>query len=261
MSYLKKTSDEEVRKMSVLLCGRNKTWKTTLASQFPKPLIINTDPNIAALEDLNIPMFNIERMTEENKKDKDKLLSFKDVRKIIVNLRDKDGPFYDELKEEGYEPETIVLDSISSLSDLMESEIMVSPPITDKGVEGGQRNDALQLQDYNRVQRRLFGVLDLFRNLPYHKVATCWLDLSTDDRNRIVEQPAATGSKLGPKIPHFFNEIYLLTRDDKENFGDVTLSVVPTRTASFPGSLKKGLRKVKTIKNPTYEKIMEAYHE
>lgn len=234
-------------KVKALLVGRAKTGKTTFAGTFPKPFFINTDKGMVSLKGKNIPYITIERMTEENKKNPDYLTRWLDVRQILVDLKMQEGEYWEGLAS--YKPETIVLDSISALSDLMEAEIICDPP------DKKDRSDTLFLSDYNIIQRRMFSLIDLLRELPYHVIATSGIDVSQDELGRMLENPSATGNKLGPKIPHFFDEVYY-HEYDKDN---KVWTLTPVQSKRFPhGGSRVGLE-MKTYNNPSFDMFKKFY--
>lgn len=242
-SLIKFSSDNEFDK--VLCCGRSKTGKTFFACSYPKPFVINVDKGLATVRDKKIPYIDIERMTEDNMNDRDSLCRYTDILQIIKDIKYKEGKYWDMLEAEGYVPETIVLDSISAMSDLFEAEITTKPP------DGKARNETLQIQDYNLIQRRIFSLIDICREMPYHFVATTGIEVKQNERGSFLENPLATGSKLGPQIPHFFDEIYYHEYDPESNVWTLT----PVQSKRFPhAGTRKGLE-MTVYKNPTYEKI------
>jgi hypothetical protein len=229
----------------VLSCGRAKTGKTFFACSYPKPFVINCDKGLATVRDKKIPYVTVERMDDENKNDRDRLTRYKDLLQIVRDLKYQEGKYWDMLEEAKYVPETIVLDSLSAMSDLMEAEVMISPP------DGKDRKEQLQIQDYGLIQRRIFGLVDILRESPYHVVCTIGIDLRQSDTGSFLDQPLATGSKLGPQLPHFFDEVYLHEYDrDKEQW---TLTPVQSKRFPFAGS-RKGLD-MKMFYNPTFDKL------
>lgn len=238
----------KIDNIKALLVGRSGTGKTHFSGSFPKPFFINTDKGMATLMDKNIPFVTIERMTEDNRNDENALTSWKDVWDVVQGFKTKSGAIYEELKKAGYIPETIVLDSISSLSDLLEVEVIVNPP------DKKDRSDTLFLSDYNIIQRRLYSILDALRELDTHVVATAGIDLSQDEVGRMLENPAATGNKLGPRIPHFFDEVYYHSYDDKAKVWRLT----PIQTSRFPHAKSRLGLEFQPIDNPTFEKVTKA---
>lgn len=246
---LKWTNDVEVMKQRILLCGRAKTGKTFLAATWPKPLFINSDKGTATLRDKQIPFWDVDRPTESNK-----IRPYKMVRKMLQNLRNQEGPYWDELSEAGYIPETIVLDSLTALSDIFEAEVTMFPP------DGKDRDEALQIQDYNIIQRRLFALIDIGREMPYHFIVTAGIDMDKDDMGKVIENPAATGNKLGARVPHFFDEVYVLEKvggDEKEK--EAFWSLTPMQTRRFQHSGSRWGLPYQKYKNPTYEKLAKWY--
>ena len=229
----------------VLSCGRAKTGKTFFACSYPKPFVINCDKGLATIRDKDIPYIDIERMTDDNKNDRDVLNRYKDVLQVIKDIKYQEGTYWDMLKKIKYMPETIVLDSLSALSDLMEAEIMISPP------DKRDRNEQLQIQDYGLIGRRIFGLVDILREAPYHIVCTIGLDLKQSDTGSFLDQPMATGSKLGPQLPHFFDEVYLHEYDkDKEQW-----TLTPQQSKRFPFAGSRNGLEMKPFYNPTYDKL------
>lgn len=245
-SIIKMSSDNPYDR--VFSCGRAKSGKTYFACTYPKPLVINTDKGLATVRDKNIPYIDIVRMTEENKNDRDVLCRYSDVLQIIKDLKYQEGKYWEEMESVGYVPETIIIDSISAMSDLMEAEIIIKPP------DGKGRNEILQIQDYNLIQRRMLSIIDMCREMPYHFVATAGLDLKQDERGAFLDNPLATGAKLGPQIPHYFDEVYLHEYDrDKKKW-----TLTPMQSKRFPyAGTRKGLKMV-TFDNPTYEDLKGA---
>jgi hypothetical protein len=172
----------------------------------------------------------------------------------MQNLRNQEGEYWEELQEAGYVPETVVLDSLTALSDIFEAEITMYPP------DGKDRDEALQIQDYNIIQRRLFALLDIGREMPYHFIVTAGVDLDKDALGKMIENPAATGNKLGARVPHFFDEVYLLEKEggDEKN-PDVHWLLTPAQTKRFFHSGSRWGLPIQYYKNPTYEKLSKYY--
>lgn len=244
---IKWTDTDAVKYKRILLCGPSKTGKTYFAGSFPKPIIINTDKGTATLSDLHAPYFDIEWPTAKNKS-----RPWLEVRKILKSMQNREGSYWDELVEAGYEPETVVLDSISALSDMMEEEIILYPP------DGKEREETLWISDYNIIGRRLLGIVDLAKELPYNFIATAGVDRVKDDVGAILEAPMASGNKLGPRIPHAFDDVYLteMVGGDKE---DAFWSLTPLQSKRFNFSGSRLGLPMKKFKNPTYEKLRKYY--
>lgn len=244
---IKFTDDEKTMYYKILCVGRTKTGKTFFAGSFPRPFVINTDKGLATLKSKNIPYLTIERMTAENMGNDSILSSWVEVRQILNDLRYQEGKYWEAVEK--YKPGTIILDSVSALSDLMEAEVIANPP------DKKDRSDTLFLSDYNIIQRRLFSILDMFRELPYHVVATAGIDITQDEMQRILENPHATGSKLGPQIPHFFDEVYYHEYNKEKKVWTLT----PVATKRFPhGGSRYGLE-MTVFENPTFDKMKKYF--
>lgn len=229
----------------VLCCGRAKTGKTYFACSYPKPFVLNFDKGLATVRDKNIPYIDVVRMTDDNKRDRSVLCRYKDILQVIRDIKYQEGDYWDMLKKAKYVPETIVLDSLSAMSDLMEAEIMLNPP------DNKPRNEALQIQDYGLIQRRIFGLIDIAREMDYHFICTIGIELRQDEMNTFLENPLATGAKLGPQLPHFFDEVYYHEYDRKKEVWTLT----PMQSKRFPhAGTRKGLN-MRTYENPTYSQL------
>jgi len=215
------TDDEGANFVHICLSGKPKTGKTTFMGSAPNPFVINTDKGLTTLNDLHVPYITIERVTKEDNDATE--TAFLKVRSIIMQFKRGIGPVVDALNKAKYEPKTLCIDSGSALSDLFEVDVVLFPP------DEKDREDTLQIQDYNTIQRRMFQILDLARELPMNLIVSFGLDVLQDDMNRIIENPSATGNKLGPKIPHFFDEVYVTSFDKEEE----KFIISPSQTRRF----------------------------
>jgi hypothetical protein len=228
------------------LCGKAKKGKTYFAGTCPHPFFLDTDQGTLTVSDNHIPKMKFTREKFASGEQ-----GYMTVNKAIGDLREKDGPVWEALEKANYVPKTVVLDSASALSDLMEVELIAHPP-TEKGRDG----TTLQLQDYNIIQRRLFGIIDNLRSIPYIVVVTMGIDIELDDMNRLIENPSATGKKLGPKIPHFFDDIFKCDYDTKKEVW--TMSPVATRSFEHAGSRKSAIP-MKVFENPSWDTFSKYY--
>jgi len=238
----------------VLLCGKSGTGKTTFACTYPNPFVLDFDKGLATVRNKNIPRIKFIRMTGDNKNSKgigedgSIVCSYKNVLATIRDFIYREGEIWEAIADQDIKVETLILDSLTSLSDLFESEIVVRD-------EGSKvpRNGSLQLQDYNLIQRRLFSVIDILRELDYNFICTAGIQIDKDEQTgRFLEDPMMTGSKLGPRIPYLFDEVYLHTYDEKANKWYVTGT--QTRTFNHAKS-RTGLPYGEKFENPTYDKL------
>jgi hypothetical protein len=240
------TDNEEVNHPRILLCGKPKKGKTHFIGTCPKPFIIDTDHGTLSIAQKHIPRYKLYRHKFESGDQ-----SYMTVNNIIADLREKRGPVWEALEQAKYVPETIALDSASALSDLMEVGIVNHPP-------NGKDRDGitLTLPDYNIIQRRLFGIIDNLKSLPYMVVVTMGIDVELDEFNRLIESPSATGRKLGPKLPHFFDDIFKCDYDEKKEVW--TMSPVATKQFEHAGTRNEGIP-LKVYENPSWDTFSKYY--
>ena len=173
---------------STLLAGPSGSGKTTLASTWPKPLVIDTDHGLRSIVNKDA------RVIELKAGDR----AYSTVLDVIGALRDGASAFSGNNR-----PKTLIVDSLTALSTLMEIEIITYPP------DGKDRQETLFLSDYNLIKQRL--MLALIRQMldlkDIYVVATCGLVFQTDDLGRLIEVPAMTGQKIGPVISHEFDAV------------------------------------------------------
>lgn len=236
------TNDEIRRKAKVMVVGEAKTGKTTFGCTFPGVVIFDTDRGTSVAKDRKIPTLTITPI--EGKKDRETHLVMLD---IIHQIKAKEGEYYEHLTKGKYKIETIFLDSGSMLSDLLEVDATLKPR------DGKNRDGALQLQDYNWIQRRLYQIIRDLAALPYNFVASFGVDHRQDKQGRAKEHPAATGQKLGPQLPHFFDDVLRFYYDDRK--GKFMCSPEPTRTFGHAGSRLHV--PMKEYENATYETFEE----
>lgn len=248
-----KWTEPGTKGVRILTCGKAKSGKTFFAGTFPKPFLIDTDQGALTLinEGIKIPYEEIPRPDETMNRSKDRPYLL--VRSIINQFINGKGPLIDELNEIGYVPETLILDSLSAFSDKVEQEVVLFPP--DKDSKAASKNDEMRIQDYNTVQRRILNTLEMTKYLPINFVATVGIEYTTDDKNIMWENPLMTGRKLGPQVPHYFDDVYLQWYDRKKN----KYILSPFQTATFRHSGSRAHVPLDEYENATYEKFKKYY--
>lgn len=243
------TGDKDSSFVRVCLCGKPKTGKTYFMATSPSPFFIDTDKGLMTLVGMkvNAPAYRLERVSAGTNRESD--TAFLQIRSILAQLKNGSGPVISALKKAKYEPKTLCIDSGSALSDLFEVDVINFPP------DGKDRSDTLQLQDYNVIQRRMFQIIDMARELPMNLIVSFGLDILQDESNRMVNNPSATGNKLGPKIPHFFDEVYL-TWYDRE---DGAYYLTPQQNRSFPHAGSRFQVPPEDFKNPKWKDFLKYY--
>lgn len=230
------TNDKQHRHANVMVLGAAKSGKTTFGCTFPGVVILDTDLGTSVARDKKIPSLTITPI--EDKKGRETHLVLND---ILSGFRKKSGELYTFLGD--YKVKTIFLDSGSMLSDLLEVDATIKPR------DGKPRDGTLQLQDYNWIQRRLYQIIRDFAALPYNFVVSFGIDQRQDSAGRLKENPAATGQKLGPQLPHFFDDVLRFYYDPSGK--RFMCSPVPSRTFEHAGSRLHV--PMKEYSNATYE--------
>lgn len=237
--------------VKALLCGPPKTGKTTFACSWPDVLVIDADGGMKSVRGQKIPTFPL---SYERFKDGYRYADgpkaggpqgWMYVLQMLKNLEDQEGPFWDAL--DGYEPKTLVIDMLTSLSDLMIAEVIANPP-------DGKKRDNLQLQDYNLLQNRLYDIVNTALGLPMHVLCISGLEVIQDDAGRIKLQPNLVGKALGSKIAHKFDEVYEHGYDSKED--SYYVNTIPTRYFQDAGSRWKIKER---ISDPSYKKMSKYF--
>ena len=255
--YSTSLSDQASPYVRALSVGYSKVGKTHFALTFPNPVIANADAGLAT----NIPVnckvdpcvFSFVRWSEELL-DTD-LWQWQDLHQLVLELKYQKGPFWDEIKSYGYTPETFIIDSGTSFSDLFAYQITLEDEHKDKS---GKHMETLQLQDYNLIMQRFFVILDVVKTLPMHVVMTCEMADKQDNMQRRYQQPAMTGQALGNRLPHYFDEIYIHYNEiEKDGSTHFYLTPCPDRGFEHAGS-RKGIP-LMPHENPSFKNFEKYY--
>lgn len=170
------TKDIEVAniRLKVLVYGTSGSGKTTFAGTFPKPYFFDTDFGMLTLRGRDIEYDSYDSWVEMKSK-LDKMLA-------------KETEF-----------ETIVIDSITSVQDLMLAAIMA---------ENNQKEP--RLHEWGVLVERLRGLFfKLKRDRRYHVVVTAHEELVKDEESGgIMFQPLIVGKKMPQQMPAFSDEVY-----------------------------------------------------
>ena len=106
-------------KVRALFYGPTGCGKTTLAATFPNPFFIDTDKGGKVLNDQHIPFISLERGEK----------IYKPIIGILNKIKNNEKPF-DEIKVE-----TLVIDSLTALADLILVESMKYPQTSNMRVK------------------------------------------------------------------------------------------------------------------------------
>jgi hypothetical protein len=222
-------SSEASTTVNIILAGKPKVGKTTLAGDFPNPVIFDFEQGIRSVKSKKIPVVSFERRTH----------GYDDVLRYLRLFRDGEGIF----KGLSPKPKTIVIDSLTAMCDYFEEDLCLR-----------DNTEALQIQHYNLVQRRVFGIVSMIKNWNMNFVAIVGVTYDRDEESkRMIDIPAMTGKKLGPVIPYQFDDSYRMVIEG----GKYILQIQQTDGYPFAGIRKDKEKKLKfvEIEDPTYEKL------
>lgn len=233
---------KKYKHIKVLLVGSSKSGRTHFASTFPNPLLLNADKGLQNVG-ADFPVIDIDRGMHTQTVLND----------ILGRLYA--GTLFDGTDFAKYEVKTIIWDTITALSYLLEDEVRTFP------YDNKDRNDGLFVCDYNVIQTRLTRLVERYREYPAHFIVISGTSREQDENaGAIACFPSVTGRAMSPRIPELFNEVYRCQFDPKTNEWDITW--LPTRDYPYLGSKCPRLiaLKDKRIVNPTYPKISKYFN-
>ena len=167
----------------ILVYGESGAGKTYTCSTAPgKVLIISMEAGLLSIRDKeNVDAIEIKRYEELNQ-------------------------IYGELKSGQHNYDTVCLDSVSEMSEiLLNHELSIN-------------KDARKA--YGNVQIACTNVMRMFRDLPMHVIFVCKMSKENNDGVWFF-QPKMIGTKLGQSIPYFFDEVLALrVIEDQDDDGN-----------------------------------------
>jgi hypothetical protein len=181
--------------VKLLLYGTSGSGKTWMASTFPKPLFVDMEGGLKGIA---------KAMPYRLPKDPNKVISnLKELRAAYATINAAllagSAPF-----------ETVVLDSISEMQELVMRNVLESYRIS-----GRQYDDQPTLADYGKAMRDFMAILRAFLQLPCHVVLTAVVAPKKfpEDQNA----PTFVGQKTGPEVCRLVDEIgYTYSVSDKD---------------------------------------------
>jgi hypothetical protein len=230
-------------KRRVMLYGRFGVGKTRLALQWPKPFIIDTDKGLrtARTIDIDAPYISISRAHDS---------TWKLLQAIFTDLREGNTPF---------EVQTLVIDSLTNLSECLMFDVMKTPPrvVRSKGgmLQSQDRDNSKPEWDhYDIIRSRMITLFDEAADMNLNVVATAGVTLEKDEvLGTYVGEPNVLGG-FRHIAPHTFDEVYYMTW---EGTGDNVKYVLYTKPFRyFPAKTKENLPA--EISNPSYKKLYES---
>jgi hypothetical protein len=216
-----------------LLVGNTGAGKSWTATSFPDVFIINTDKRLARIA--QIRKFDYYTIDAYDK-------AYVEAMEVLKEFKLK--------KDWTLKYKTLVIDSLTALSDLMEMELIKFPR------EGkGESGEVLSLPDYNVHHRRMINFVRYLQDLEINSICTANVVLEKDDmRGTVVENIMLTGKKEPKQIPQYFDEVYYHEYDDKTKKYQAW-----TKPHGFFKNCKTGFKMPESIIDPVYTNLSKYY--
>lgn len=155
--------DPARRRIRVLLYGPSGAGKTTFAGTAPNPVFLDCDKGGLALNNSHIPFVPFVR-GERN---------FNDMRDLIQTMGERKAPF------DTIPVDTLVIDSITALADLLLVESMMFPPAGRPRLDPNIEKP--QFDHWNEIQQRMKTLIRLTQDYDMNVIATAGVKLDRDD--------------------------------------------------------------------------------
>jgi len=171
--YLRSTSDIAINGVKCLVYGPPKVGKTRLIATAPAPVILSAEGGLLSLRQYNLPYIEIKTM-----------LDLSEAYRWYTQAQEA-KQFY-----------TIGLDSISEIIEVL--------------LEHEKARTRDPRKAYGEIITQGLRIVRDFRDIPGRNVVmTAKMEYSKDEANgMMLFQPSFPGSKLGPAVPYFPDEIF-----------------------------------------------------
>lgn len=235
MSIMEKilTPDKKPSSLSWIIFGKPKVGKTTLACQWPKPLLIDIEGGTAFVA---VPQFPLKKLVQE----KGNCLNL--LRELYAELSKAPGQF-----------ETVIFDTADELFE------MIAAPHKKEGT--------IPLKAYQVIYEEFTKVIESFKSLGVDVILTAHeKQIVDEDSGTIKETTVALSGKLAAKTGGKVDEIiYLTVRmmpiEGSEEFRQARYAVCHPTAHKTLGMIQAGDRSgvlPAYIVDPTYEALSAA---
>lgn len=222
-----KISDKAKSYVNMLILGESGTGKTHFASTYnhEKTLYVNV---LAESGSMTLRAKNIDLDCVD-------VTTYEDMLAVIEYIRNN---------KEKYE--LVFIDSLSQWQKTLEKEIPV------KMTKNGQVDEFYK---WARIKEITKEVIDCFKQLPIHFVATCEIIKDKDEETgSILYVPSLAGSSKH-EITYFFDEVYYFTRFQNDLKSPIQYKALTASTMKYP--CKTRLSMPMQIDNPSLKEILE----
>lgn len=174
-------------RLKVLLYGSSGAGKTFFSGTAKNALFLSAENGLLSIRDKHPKFWEIK--------------SLADLRKA-----------YAYLKDEQHKYETVVIDSITEISDIIK-----------RGIEK-ENGHAMQLQDWGLLKSELVNMFRLFRDLPLHVILIAIDDRIVDEDKIHKIVPSLDGKGAVTAIPQYFDIVAYASVDGNGTYHIDTLS-------------------------------------
>lgn len=154
-------------KIKALIYGDSGTWKTSFWATAPNVIFASAEAGMLSLGNKKIPYVEIK--------------SLKDLQDLYLYLA-----------KWGHKFETVVIDSISEINDLIKTELEA------------KRGRPLQIQDWGEIAKQIENILRKFRGLDMHVIMIAQEQVERDDQ-KITKYVPSLNWKTATKIAYFMD--------------------------------------------------------
>ncbi len=178
---IKSTSDVKVNGIKAVVFGFAGSGKTRLCSTAPKPIIISAESGLLSLADQDIPYIEVK--------------TIKDIGQAYGMIKDND------------EFQTICIDSISEITEVVVAEFIRDPDIKD-----GR-------QAYGKLSEAMMPLIRNFRDIRGKNVIFTSKARRFEDEltGRVVIEPMLPGRVVPTNLPYMVDELFYMDVDRKGN--------------------------------------------
>lgn len=162
-------------KVKAVIYGASGAWKTVFGATAPKPIFASAEGGLLSVADKNIQFVEIK--------------SLKDLQELLIYL-----------KTEKHDFETVVIDSITEINDIIKQDIEK------------RTGKWMQLQDWWELAKKIKAILRWFRDLDMHVIFLAQ-EVSESDEGVVTKIVPSLNGKAATEIAYFMDNVGYLMID------------------------------------------------